>query len=97
MVGVIRLISLPLRVILSLNLACLCPLLDFLLRQNQHLRHGEQTDQGAGGVDALIQRGLSEHEPLSALHGVHADGGQQQAQRTGDQALQQGTWTPRPR
>ena len=72
------------------ELGCLCPLLDFLLRQNQHLRHGEQTDQGAGGVDALIQRGLSEHEPLSALHGVHADGGQQQAQRTGDQALQQG-------
>ena len=72
------------------ELGCLCPLLDLLLRQNQHLRHREQTDQGAGGVDALIQRGLSEHEPLSALHGVHADGGQQQAQRTGDQALQQG-------
>ena len=71
------------------ELGCLCPLLDLLLRQDQHLRHGEQTDQGAGGVDALVQRSLSEHEPLSALYGVHADGGQQQAQRAGDQTLQQ--------
>ena len=66
------------------------PLFNLLLRQDQRLTHGEQSDESAGGVDPLIEGGLAEHEALHALHGVHTDGGEQQAQRAGDQALYHG-------
>ena len=63
--------------------------LDLFLRQNKDLGHGEQTDQGAGGVDALGEV-AARHEALHAGNRVQTDGGDHQAQRAGHQALDDG-------
>ena len=47
-------------------------LLYSLLGEDEHLRHREQTDQGAGDVDAFCEERLTEHEALGAVDGVKA-------------------------
>lgn len=66
------------------------PLLDLGLHENEDLRHGEQADKGAGGVDAFGKERLAEHEALGTENGGKTDGRQQQAQRTGHEALDHG-------
>ena len=63
---------------------------DLLFREDQHLRHGKEADEGAGRVDPVVERALAEHEARHAFHGVHADGGQEQAQNAGHEPLEDG-------
>ncbi len=58
-----------------------------LLHRQQDLADAEQADHGHQEVDATEQLGPAEHHAQLAGHGVHADAGEQQAQRHRDDNL----------
>ena len=72
------------------ELGGLLTLLDLLLGKDEHLRHGEETDERARRVDALGEERMAEHEALGAVDGVKADRGKEQAERAGHEALDDG-------
>ena len=61
---------------------------NLLFSQNEHLRHGEKADQGAGDVHTVIKRAHTKHIAFNAFHRIHADRGNQKTQNTRHQALQ---------
>lgn len=48
--------------------------------ENEDLGKGKETDEGTGDVDAVVQFVDAEHEPFRAFHGIHADGGKNEAE-----------------
>ena len=48
--------------------------------ENEDLGKGKETDEGTGDVDTVVQFVYAEHEPFRAFHGIHADGGKNEAE-----------------
>ena len=65
--------------------------LDGLFHEDEDLGQRKQADEGAGDVDSVVQLINAEHEPFGSFHRVHADGGQNQAESAGHEALHHGT------
>ena len=64
--------------------------LNCFFRKNENLGKRKETDEGTGDINAVVQFVYAEHEPFRTFHGIHADGGKNEAEGTAHKPFHHG-------
>lgn len=56
------------------------PFFNRFFRKNEDLGKRKEADEGTGDINAVVQFVYAEHKPFRAFHGIHADGGKDEAE-----------------